>query len=155
VDRLNLKVFERFYDLGNHNKTIVEPNGFIVNDQGAFNSVGVPLSPERFAYSKNNVGLEAGYQLTRSLWAKLNYGWERMHRSDREIHNSDEHSIGPTFDFKPDPSLLLRASYRHFWRNVSPYTAPAADIANVSRKFDEVKRNRDKVSFFAESTPWE
>jgi MtrB/PioB family decaheme-associated outer membrane protein len=153
-DAVNLKVFERFYDLGNHNKTVVEPNGFIVNDQGAFNSPGVAVTPERFAYSKNNVGIEGTYNFTRWLSGKLSYGWERMHRQDREIHNSDEHSIGPTFDIKPSPSLLFRASYRHFWRNAPDYVAEG-DIANISRKFDEAKRDRDKSSLFAEYTPWE
>jgi MtrB/PioB family decaheme-associated outer membrane protein len=153
-DRVSLKAFERYYDLGNHNKTVVEPNGFIVNDQGAFNSPGVAITPEQFSYWKNNLGMEAGYNFNRKLSAKLSYGWERIHRDDREIKWSDEHGLGPTFDYQPDPSMLFRFLYRHYWRNVSAYEAEG-DIANISRKFDEVKRNRDKVSVFSQYTPSE
>jgi MtrB/PioB family decaheme-associated outer membrane protein len=153
---VNLKLYERFYDLGNHNNKVVEPKGFIVNDQGAFNSPGDPLTPDRFAYSKNNIGAEAAYNFTRWLSGKLSYGWERMHRQAREVRNSDEHGLGPTFDIKPSSDLLFRAAYKHFWRNAPNYqAAPDVDASNLSRKFDEAARQRDKVSFFGQYTPWD
>ena len=62
--------------------------------------------------------------------------------------------MGPTFDIKPISELLLRASYRHLWRNISAYNAlPEADAANISRKFDEAARRRNKASLFAQYTP--
>lgn len=155
-ERLNLKIYERFYDLGNHNKTVVEPNGFISNDQGAFKSPGVPVTPERFAYSKNNIGAEGAYEFTHWLSGKLSYGWERMHRQDREVSNTDEHSFGPTIDIKPSSAVLFRVSYKHFWRNSPDYqAAPDVDASNVSRKFDEAARGRDKSSLFVQVAPWD
>ena len=48
----------------------------------------------------------------------------------------------------------MRASYRHLWRNISAYNAlPEADAANISRKFDEAARRRNKTSLFAQYTP--
>jgi opacity protein-like surface antigen len=77
-----------------------------------------------------------------------------MHRSERQITNSDEHGFGPTFDIKPTASLLFRASYRHFWRNAPDYR-DENDDANISRMFDVAARDRDKVSLFSQYSPWD
>lgn len=156
IDRLNLKAYYRLYDLSNHNKTVTMPNGIVLNDAGGFDSVGNPIEPEHFYYSKNNVGFEAGYSFTRWLTGKLGYSWERMHRASvREITNSDEHTLGPTFDIRPFSSLLLRASYKHSWRDAPDYVAlEDVDLANISRKFDEAKRDRDRTSLMAQYTPF-
>jgi len=149
-DHLNLKAYYRWYDLQNRSSQINLPNGWIINDSGTQSATQNTL----YAYSKGNMGLEGTYNIFRWLSAKLAYGWEAMHRHDREIFNSNEYSLGPTFDIKPNQSLLFRFLYRHYWRDVSAYEAEG-DIANISRKFDEAKRNRDKISFFSEYTPWE
>ncbi len=163
-DGVNLKAYYRLYDFDNRSRQISFAQGIILNDQAP--SANCPTNPnpalqclERgsksdvFSYSKQNVGLDAAYDITRWLTVKAAYGWERMHRSiDREITNSDEHSVGPTFDIKPSSWLLFRASYRHFWRNAPGYHP---DEENLAKKFDEAKRDRDKSSLFAQLTPWE
>jgi hypothetical protein len=75
-----------------------------------------------------------------------------MHREFREIHNSDEHSVGPTVDLKPWSWFLFRASYRRFWRNAPGYD-PTPE--NLAKKLDEAKRQRDKSSLFAQVSPWD
>ncbi len=146
---VNLKAYERFYDLGNHSNQISMPNGFIVNDSGTGSG-----TPELFSYSKNNLGAEGGFDITRWLSAKLGYNWERMHRViEREITNSDEHSVGPTVDIKPLPWTLFRASYRYFTRDDPGYQD--GTVTNISRKFDEAARRRHKSSLLAQLTPWD
>ncbi len=160
---LNLKASYRLYSLDNQSKRFTLPQGLVVNDTasvnsttGAVNNYGDAGAETRFLqYSKNTVGLDASYNLTRWLTAKLGYGWERMHRASfpvRQVHNADEHSFGPTFDIKPTSSLLLRASYRHFWRTAPGYEDDN-DLANISRMFDQAARQRDKVGLFAQFTP--
>ena len=100
-----------------------------------------------YSYAKNSVGFEGSYNFFRWLSAKWSYGYDRMHRHDRETFNADEYGVGPTFDIKPTPDLLFRLAYRHLWRNISAYNAlPEADAANISRKFDEAARRRNKTS---------
>jgi MtrB/PioB family decaheme-associated outer membrane protein len=160
VDHLNLKGYYRFYDLDNRSRRVSFPDGIVINDQGGTVAAPVcnPTCPEagartnRYAYSKQNVGLDAGYDFTRWLTVKLGTGWERMHREFREVFNTDEYGVGPTVDVKPISSLLFRAMYRHSWRNPSHYDV---DPENIAKKFDEARRDRDRASLFAEYTPWE
>jgi MtrB/PioB family decaheme-associated outer membrane protein len=156
IDRLNLKAYYRFYDLDNKSKSLFFPDGIIINDRGAPADVGSRTFP--YAYSKQNVGLEAGYDITRWLAAKLGYGWERMHREGGDVLTSDEHSVGPTVDIKPSSWLLFRASYKYSLRNAPNYNnnrLETTDPSNLSRKFFQAKRDRNKVSLFTQVTPWD
>ena len=152
-DHVNLKAFYRYYGLGNNSSQVSMPQGYVRLD-----SVAVPgaLEPDLFSYSKNSVGFEGGYDFARWLSAKLSYGYERMHRHDREVFNQDKYTFGPTVDIKPSTDLLLRASYKHLWGNDSPYLIdPTIDASNVARKFDEAASRRNKTSLFAQYTPWD
>jgi MtrB/PioB family decaheme-associated outer membrane protein len=146
IDHLNLKAFYRYYDLGNYSRKITLTDGWIVNDAGAPQNVGEKLSLH--SYSKNTVGFEAGYDVTRWLVAKFAAGYERLHRAELDVKNSDEFTIGPTFDIKPLPWTLFRLAYKHSWRDAPNYD-------QTDQRFFEAKRNRDKVSLFSEITPWE
>lgn len=158
VEHLNLKAYYRLYDFDNRTDPVHFPAGIIINDSSAApTEVGSRTFP--FSYSRQNVGADAGYEFTRWLTAKVAYGWERMHRQVLDVQTSDEHTVGPTIDVKPNPSLLFRASYRHSRRNAPDYNNNRAeddiDLANISRKFFLAKRDRDKSSLFMEVTPWE
>jgi MtrB/PioB family decaheme-associated outer membrane protein len=149
---VTLKSFYRYYGLSNESSQVHLPQGFIVLDTGP--RTGAPLENELYSYAKNSVGFEGGYNFARWLSAKFSYGYDRMHRHDREVFNADEYGVGPTFDIKPISELLFRISYRHLWRNISAYNAlPEADAANISRKFDEAARRRNRASLFAQYTP--
>ena len=151
-DGVNLKAFYRYYGLDNNSSQVSLPQGYVRLD-----SVAVPgaLENDLFSYSKNSVGFEGSYNFARWLSAKLSYGYDRMHRHDREVFNQDKYTFGPTFDIKPTSDLLLRASYRHVWGNDSPYVAvdPTAAATNLLRKFDEAATRRNKVSVFAQYSP--
>jgi MtrB/PioB family decaheme-associated outer membrane protein len=148
-DGVHLKAYERFYDLENRSRRLNLPDGFVINDS-AISSDSEKSTP--YAYSKNDVGAEAGYDFTRWLTAKLGYNWQRMHREFREIRNSDEHSVGPTVDVKPWSWFLFRASYKYFSRNAPNYQL---DEENLAKKFDEAKRIRHKGSLFSQISPLE
>jgi hypothetical protein len=153
VDRLNLKAYYRLFDLSNKSKIVDMPDGFVGND---FNrntaSTTDPLQNDINQYSKNTAGFEAGYQFTRWLTGKFNYTWDKMHRNGFQTINSNEHSLGPTLDIKPLSWVLLRASYKHSWRD-SDFT-PNPEDNNVVAFFLQ-KRDQDKVSLFADVSPWD
>lgn len=167
LEPLDLKAYYRLYDLDNRSKKVFMPDGFIVNDQGSAQEAGQRTFP--FAYSKQNIGLDAGYSMTRWLSAKMGYVWEKMHRERREVLNANEHILGPTLDIKPNSWSLLRLAYKHSWRDAHEYDAGrmvvveteetaddirAAHLAAL-RKFDEAARHRDRSSLFAQVTPWD
>jgi hypothetical protein len=148
VDRLNLKAYYRLYDLDNRTGR-VSTTATVRNDQGTPGADWTTTAP--IQYSKNNVGLEAGYAVTRWLTAKFGYGYERLHRTNVDVfHNSTEHGIGPTVNIKPSPWLLLRAAYKRSWRD-----APGYATSTEREMFYLTKRDQNKGSFFADFSPWE
>ena len=148
VDRLKLRAYYRFYDLSNQNHNVTEPKGFVGNDIAP---VVTPEENEIVGYSKNDVGMEAGYDFTRWLTGKFNYTYERMHRNmfaSPETINSNNNTIGPTLDIKPNSWILLRALYRHSWRDDPGYDTNA-------QMFFMAKRNENKTSLFTDISPWD
>ena len=169
VDRLDVKAYYRYYDLDNQSKRLFLPDGYVRTDTGGASAADEDLRSFPYAYSKQNMGMDAGYQFTRWLNGKFNYGFERMHRERREVLNSDEHSFGPTLDIKPNSWLLFRAAYKRYLRDAPDYDAGRAvvyqtgltpeeirlDRLEALRKFDEAARNRDKVTLFSQYSPFE
>ncbi len=170
VKNLDLKAYYRYYDFDNKSKRLFLPDGYIRTDTGpSASAADSGLRSFPYAYSKQNIGLDAGYQFTNWLTGKLSYGWERMHRERREVLNANEHSLGPTFDIKPNSWVLFRASYRRSWRDAPHYDAGRFSVVETGedpaevreehlralRKIDEAARNRDKVSLFTQISPLE
>jgi MtrB/PioB family decaheme-associated outer membrane protein len=169
-DRLDLKAFYRYYDQDNRSKKLFLPDGYIRTDTGPTASASAAdLLSFPYAYSKQNIGMDARYEFTRWLSGKFSYGWERMHRDRREVLDADEHSFGPTFDIKPTSWLLFRASYRRYLRDADNYDAGRAVVIETEetpeeirqdrlaalRKIDEAARKRNKVSLFTQISPFE
>ena len=91
-----------------------------------------------------------------------------MHREiARELLNSDEHTFGPTFIIKPNPSMLVNLSYRRSIRDAHDYDAGRNAIVDIGetreeardlrldelRKFDQAARNRDRFTFLTQFSP--
>ena len=164
-DRLNLKAYYRLYDFDNRSKEVDLPDGRVHGDSS------VDSDSQRsfpWAYSKQNIGLDAGYNITRWLSAKMGYVYENLHRERREVLDSNEHTFGPTFDIKPTSWLLIRLGYKRSLRDAHDYDGGRFNVVNTSltqeemreevleelRKFDEAARTRDKFSYFTQLTPW-
>lgn len=152
VDRLNLKAYYRLFDLSNKSNQITEPTGFIGNDRGTSSVEGPDLQNDINQYSKNTAGFDAGYQFTRWLNGKFSYTWDKLHRNGFETINTNEHTIGPTLDIKPLSWVLLRASYKHAWRD-SDFTPNVEGNRVVA--FYLQKRDQDKVSLFGDVSPFD
>jgi hypothetical protein len=148
MDHLHLKAYYRLYDLNYNSNSITLPQGFVGNDRGALTGAGEEKEPT--AYSKNTVGMDAGYDFTRWLTGKFDYTYDRMHRNYFETVNSNEFTFGPTVDVKPNSSILLRVNYRHSWRD-SDGSQNGGN--NTSQMIFLAKRARDKTSLFADVSP--
>ncbi len=162
VRGLDLKAFYRLYDLSNHSARIQIPQGFVLNDTRV--DPGQTLAP-LMAFSKNTMGLEAGYNFTSWLNGKLNYTFDRTHRDEMvkvgELSDSfptvdsNEHTFGPTLDIKPLSWLLFRAKYSHSYRDsdFTPTLPPPSGNRLVA--FFLQKRDQDKVSLYSEISPFD
>jgi MtrB/PioB family decaheme-associated outer membrane protein len=156
IDKLNLKAFYRLYDLDNRSKSLVFSQGIVINDQAGTTTAPTcnPICPEAghqtipYQFSRNTIGYDAGYDFTRWLTAKFGYVYDRIHRTGLDVRHASENTIGPTVDIKPSTWSLLRASYRHSWRDAPDYNLE-------DKRFFEGARDRDRVSLFSEITPWE
>ena len=165
-DPLDLKAYYRFYDFDNRSKKVDLAQGRVHADSS------VDSDSQRsfpWAYSKQNIGLDASYNITRWLSAKMGYVYENMHRERREVVDSNEHTFGPTFDLKPTSWLLIRLGYKRSLRDAHNYDGGRYNVVDTSltkeemeeevlhelRKFDEAARTRDKLSYFTQLTPWE
>jgi MtrB/PioB family decaheme-associated outer membrane protein len=162
INNLNLKAYYRLYDMDNRTES-VSTTGTVRNDQtgGGF-ADWVATKP--YQYSKNSAGLSASYRFTKWLTGKFNFGWERTHRrlvtTVEELHttslNADEFKIGPTIDIKPLSWMLLRAAYQRSWRFDPGYhSSTNPNTSGAFEMFWLTKRNQDKVSLFADISPWE
>ncbi|HXG52633.1 MAG TPA: MtrB/PioB family decaheme-associated outer membrane protein [candidate division Zixibacteria bacterium] len=161
IDRVDLKAYYRLYDLDNRSKKVDLPTGYVANDSSV---VSGEFKSFPYAYSKQNIGFDAGYRFARWASLKVGYVWENMHRERREVLDSNEHIFGPTLDITPASWLLLRMSYRRQIRDAHDYDAgrqvvlhpgetPEAlreELLEDLRKFDEAARNRDKFSVFTQ-----
>jgi len=167
---LDLKAYYRYYDFDNRSKRLFLPDGYIRSDTGpAASAAADGLRSFPYAHAKQNLGLDAGYEFAKWLSGKFSYGLERVHRNRREVLNANEHSFGPTLDIKPAAWFLFRASYRRYLRDAHEYNAgreviyeTTDDVGDIIanrllelRKLDEAARERDKVSLFAQISPWE
>jgi opacity protein-like surface antigen len=159
VDRLNLKAYYRFYDLDNRTESVTT-SGTVRND---IRSENAWQTARFYSYSKNSAGVGASYKFTRWLTGKFNFiSWERTHRSipnvpfNNSVLNADEFKMGPKVDIKPFSWMLLRASYQRSWR-FDPGYHSATNPGNTSdfEMFWLTKRRQDKVSLFANVSPWE
>jgi MtrB/PioB family decaheme-associated outer membrane protein len=157
-ENINLKAFYRYYGLDNHSSQIFLPQGYVKLD-----SVLVPGAIQNviYSYAKNSMGVEGSYNFNRWLSAKLNWGYERMHRHNLEVFNQDFFTFGQTVDIRPTSDLLLRASNKYLWGNDSPYfyfanpNAPVTSASTLTRKFFEAASRENKTSLYAQYTPRE
>src|SRR3990167_5504351 len=165
-DPLDIKAYYRLYDFDNRSKQVDLAQGRVHADSS------VDSDSQRsfpWAYSKQNIGLDASRNITRWLSAKMGYVYENLHRERREVLDSNEHTFGPTFDIKPTSWLLIRLGYKRSLRDAHDYDGGRFNVVNTSltkeemeeevleelRKFDEAARTRDKFSYFGQITPWQ
>lgn len=161
LSKLSVTARYRFYDLHNGGRSFLFSD-YVVTD---FALAEVSRRNLLYAYSTQKTGLEATYRLT--SWGALKLGWEwaKWHRKFREVRNSDEHQLTPSFHLTPTDWLLLRASYTHSQRDAHSYNPlspedsfPGGEALENARlialrKFDEATRTRNQIEFLAQFTP--
>ncbi|MBI3329597.1 MAG: MtrB/PioB family decaheme-associated outer membrane protein, partial [Nitrospinae bacterium] len=159
----------RFYDFDDRTRNLTFP-ARVRTDTDLLTD---PITSSRFSYTKHNGGADVGWRPLPPLSAKVGFDWERWDRDPRhrEAPLTDEYTPKISLDYTPLDWLLLRTSYARSWRRINTYN-PFAHLAHtvgeeeavteapvaqstLIRKYDEADRDRDRVDFLAQLTPFD
>jgi len=116
-------------------------------------------------YTKQNAGLDIGYQPIRMLALKFGYEYEHYNRADygdlgdtgaNDPNFSDREHIGKfAADVTPVDWFLGRLTYRYGDRKISGYDViPTADLINAV-KYPYASRRENRVDVLFQFSPWE
>jgi MtrB/PioB family decaheme-associated outer membrane protein len=159
ADRFDLTFRYRLYDYDNQSKRIEFP-GYV-----RFHAVweAIPRITVPFAYKKQDLGAELGWDLARSSRLAFSYNLQSWDRKFREVNSTDEDILRLTFDTHPSPMASLRASYEHGDRSIGRYNPDAQGFSFGEpealtnqpglRKFDEAARTYNQYNVLGQLTP--
>ncbi|MBI2834027.1 MAG: MtrB/PioB family decaheme-associated outer membrane protein [Acidobacteria bacterium] len=161
--RVSLSARYRFYDLANHTPALIFP-AYVSYDT----SVGtVARRNVPYAYTRQNAGVDASFQLARGVSAKALFEREVWTREHREARHNADNTYGAAIDVAPNGWLMLHTSYRRSTRRAAEYDAeatahfgfpfgePGLGQLDALRKFDQADRNRDRLDGVIQIAPLE
>lgn len=158
-DDFTLTLRYRTYDYDNKSARIRTP-GYVRVDAVW---EPIPLITVPYDWTKDDIGVEVGWDASKSTHLTLAYLVESWDRSFREIETSDEDTIKLSVDSRPNSKVAVRASWATGDRSTSHYDTEAQEvffqhpegITNQPglRKFDEAVRDVDDYDFTVQLMP--
>jgi MtrB/PioB family decaheme-associated outer membrane protein len=161
IENLGLNARYRLYDLDNETDRITFP-GYVRFD-GAWQGtrrISVPYS-----WTNNRLDLSATYDLGRIATLEAGYRWDQMDRTFRETEETTENVILLAADVRPFSWGLFRAAiekgdrdYDHYDYAHSEHASFVDEVAATNlpslRRYDQAKRDFDRVSAILQLTPF-
>ena len=157
-----LKVRYRFYDYDNKSDHLVFDHGY-VRYHGVFEDIG--RETPAYAYSRDTLSAELGWELGRSSRLGLEYRMDGMDRDFREVESADDDVLRLTFDSKIAKSLTFRATAESGDRSTSEYDYFAEEYSFTEhgvpsqnpdlRRYDEAERDYDRYNATLQWNPGE
>lgn len=139
----------RYYDYDNTSPRIRFP-GYVRMDERWTSD---PLITVPYSYTRENVGIELGWDVTRTTNLALAYTMESWDREFREVSDADEDIVKLSLNSRPSKKVTVRASWATGDRSIGDYLTEAQlaffveeqAINNLPtlRKFDQAERNVD------------
>jgi len=121
----------------------------VVNDQGF---LPAPLETTPLDWLRQDLGFDAGYELTRALKLDFDYAWQSWRRSKyRELRRQDDHVVGAHLEARPVAGVVLRTGYTWSGRRGGVYVPAPGELPGL-RKFDEANRIENVVDALAQVT---
>ena len=155
---MNLKLKLRSYEHKNNTTPVIFP-GFVDTDD-FFNPTPVINIPS--SYKKDTIDAGLRKDLFKDLRLSLDYTWNKMERTAREVSKQDDRGFKLSIDSTFISWLYLRASYERTNRDVENYIYDiyldeGEDLMQnpLLRKYDEADMKRDRIQFHADITPWD
>jgi MtrB/PioB family decaheme-associated outer membrane protein len=111
-----------------------------------------------YSYQKQNLDLSAFYRLSPRFDLGLEYGFDQKKRSQAELEESQEHTIGGILKYTPSGPWSASISLRHGERDGGtyiPYSDPDTTTNPLLRKYHLADRTRDNLSISANYLPSE
>lgn len=149
-EQFSVKLRARYYDYNNKSQRVEFP-GYVRMDAVWED---VPRITVPYAYTKQKIGAEFGYDPTPKTHLAIGYDLLSWDRDFREVSNSDEDIFHFTVDSRTFSKVTLRGGWEHGKRTTSEYKTeaqldsfldPDETINNQPglRKYDEAERTYD------------
>ncbi len=149
----------RYYDYDNSSPRIRFPGYARLDDR--WEEDGLITVP--YSYSRENVGVELGWEVSRTTSLILAYLTETWEREFREIRDSDEDVIKLSLNSRPSEKVTVRGSYATGDRSIGQYRTEAQLVFFLDehgidqqpglRKFDEAERDVDDYELSVQLFP--
>ncbi len=113
----------------------------------------IPRITVPYAYTKDDLGVEIGWDATDTTSLALSYRLLTWDREFREVHSSDEDILELSLDSRPSDRVSLRASWETGERSIDGYEVEAQEVSFLDpeginnqpglRKFAQAARDFD------------
>ncbi|MBI4552205.1 MAG: MtrB/PioB family decaheme-associated outer membrane protein [Candidatus Latescibacteria bacterium] len=160
--RVSVNARYRLYDYANKTPSLTFAK-YVSYDNGLSGDARRSLP---IAHTRQNAGLDVGWQFSRGASLKVGYGWENWERTYRDAPKVDEQTLQAALNLTPTNWFVLRTSYARSDRktheydaeeHVAHFTYPQGEsgLGQISelRKYDMAARTRDRVMAVAQVTP--
>lgn len=160
----------RSYDLNNETPSLGITNYVRYDLELPTSTVFTPRARRSlpYGYRKQNVTLDWIWEPDQPYSAKVFYEWEGWNREYREVSESNEHTVGGSWDLATKSGVLVQASFQHSLRDPRNYDPEAPNesypdgpgflqlpqLAGL-RRYDQARRSRDYGEVLVEATPTE
>lgn len=136
ADAFTLRLRYRYYDYDNEAHPIHFDEGY-VRYHGVWEDI--PREAEPFAYSRDSLSGELGWEIGKAMRLGLEYRMDSMDREYRDVDSADDDTLRLTFDGRWG-DMVLRAALEDGSRSTSDYEEDATMPAG-SRRFDQAERD--------------
>lgn len=160
----------RSYDLNNETPSLVFSN-YVRYDSSLPSSTAFTPQARRnlpYGYRKQKVTLDWIWRPNKDSSARAFYEWEGWQRQYRDVSDSNEHTLGGSWDLSTSGGVLFQASFEHSSRKPRGYDAgsfsasfpdgvAAFELGQLAglRRFDQAQRSRNFGEVLVEATPTE
>ena len=145
--KIGLYIHYRDFDYENTTEHITFPGYAAYNESyWRTNISNKPIANEPVSFRKKTVSVETVYAIAKPLDWKLEYKWQGWDRENRQVKESNEHTVGTVFSFSPIAKYSSKLKYHYSTRTPREYDPGVLEF-NRLRMFDQAKRLRHDADF--------
>jgi MtrB/PioB family decaheme-associated outer membrane protein len=144
---VSLNVHYRDYDYENNTEHILFPGYAAFGESFWRTNINTkPIANEPVSFRKKTASADITWAVIKPLDWKFDYKWEGWDRTNRQVKESDEHTVGAQISFSPKPQFSSKLRYHYSDRSPREYDPGILEYVNL-RLFDQAKRLRHNADF--------
>src|SRR5574341_1099648 len=144
---ISLNIHYRDYDYQNNTEQIRFPGYAAFGESYWRTDINTkPIANEPVSFRKKTASADVTWAVTKPLDWKFEYKWEGWDRTNRQVKESNEHTVGTQISFSPKPQFSSKLRYHYSDRTPREYDPGILEYVNL-RLFDQSKRLRHNADF--------